>query len=210
MRMTATLTIVLGMAHFAMAQLDQPPPPRYQVESNLPAFPQSAPKEALTSAIRAMEGNRFDYLAAHLLEPGFVDAQVTQRVPLVEATAEKELRFRRDAQRQNPQDVTPRNRLPDEPSAFAKVVAEHARVLAFRVLVRDIQDTLADNPSHLKDLRRFARVAEIPANGNAAAVTLPTLPGRGVYFQLVEKRWYLLDGQQPPVAPAPPAPAPGN
>lgn len=208
MRMTVTLTIILGMTPFAAAQLDAPPPARFGVESNLPAFPQTTPTDTLRSAIRAIEGKRLDYLAAHLLEPGFVDAQVTQRVPLVESAAEKELRFQRDEQRRNPQSVSLRDRLPDEPKEFALAVAERAKVLAFQVLVRDIQDTLADNADHLKDLRRLARVAEIPANGNNAAVTLPTLPGRGAYFQLVEKRWYLRDNQQPP--PAKEAPATGN
>ena len=207
MRMTLTVAIIFGTTGFAVAQFEQLPPARYGVTANPRVYPQTTPNEVLSSAIGAIESDRLSYLAAHLMDPAFVDGRVAERVPVVRPTAERELRAVRDGQRRDPQNVSPRDRLPDEPPAFDAAVDARATQLAFDLLVRDIRDTLADNPAHLKELRRFSRVADIPANGDTAEVTLPTVRGRGVYFRLVDKRWRILDGQEPaPMAP----PMPGN
>jgi hypothetical protein len=59
-------------------QKEPPPPPRYGVEADLDAYPQNTPKAALASAIRAIEGRRFSYLAAQLADPASVDMHVQE------------------------------------------------------------------------------------------------------------------------------------
>lgn len=49
---------------------------RYGVAVDLAAFPQGKPQEALTSVLKAVEQKRFDYLAAQLADPDFIDSRV--------------------------------------------------------------------------------------------------------------------------------------
>jgi hypothetical protein len=49
---------------------------RYGVETDLKTYPQSTPKEALASVIKAVENKRIDYVVAHLADPEFIDARV--------------------------------------------------------------------------------------------------------------------------------------
>ena len=52
------------------------PAARYGVEADLKTYPQSTPKEALTSVLKAADAGRFDYLAAQLADPRFIDDRV--------------------------------------------------------------------------------------------------------------------------------------
>ncbi len=49
---------------------------RYGVAPDLKTYPQGSPKEALASALKAAESGRFDYLAAQLADPEWVDGRV--------------------------------------------------------------------------------------------------------------------------------------
>jgi hypothetical protein len=49
---------------------------RYGVAPDLKTYPQGTPKEALASALKAAEPGRFDYLAAQLADPEWVDERV--------------------------------------------------------------------------------------------------------------------------------------
>ena len=49
---------------------------RYGVVADLKAYPQGSPKEALASALKAIDKKRIDYLVAHLADPDFVDDRV--------------------------------------------------------------------------------------------------------------------------------------
>ena len=49
---------------------------RYGVELDAKAFPQSTPKEALASALKAIDGKKYAYLVAHLADPAFVDDRI--------------------------------------------------------------------------------------------------------------------------------------
>jgi hypothetical protein len=76
MRTLAALTIALGLAAPAAAQDEKAPPPRFDVRADLENYPQKTPKEAFTSAIKAIERKRFDYLVAHVIDPAWVDARL--------------------------------------------------------------------------------------------------------------------------------------
>ena len=49
---------------------------RYGVEIDLKTYPQGSPKETLTSVLKAADAGRFDYLAAQLADPSFIDGRV--------------------------------------------------------------------------------------------------------------------------------------
>ena len=49
---------------------------RYGVEVDLKMYPQGAPKETLTSVLKAADAGKFDYLAAQLADPAFIDERV--------------------------------------------------------------------------------------------------------------------------------------
>jgi hypothetical protein len=204
LRVTALLlvgVITLAVMATAVAQVRETPPPRYGVAADLRGYPQATPKMALQSAIQAIELNRLDYLAAHLLDPEFVDRQIAVRLPLVQEAADRELRLLRATQRQKPQQVSLAERLPDEPDQFAVAVDQRARVLAFQLLVRDIQATLTELPGQVKDLRRFLRLPEILAEGDTATASHPAVQDRQLFFRKIGSRWYIEDRQQATAAP---------
>jgi hypothetical protein len=49
---------------------------RYGIAPDLKTFPQTTPKETLASVLKAVEMKRFDYLAAQLADPVFIDDRV--------------------------------------------------------------------------------------------------------------------------------------
>ncbi len=49
---------------------------RYGIAPDLAAFPQKTPQETLASVLKAAAAQRFDYLAAQLADPAFVDDRV--------------------------------------------------------------------------------------------------------------------------------------
>lgn len=60
---------------FASAALSQDGA-RYGVRPDGKAYPQTTAKEALASALKAIDDKRFDYLTAQLADPTFVDDRV--------------------------------------------------------------------------------------------------------------------------------------
>jgi len=53
-------------------------PQRYGLDLDTKRFPQSNPKEALGSVLKAIGDKRIDYLLAYLADPAFVDKRVAQ------------------------------------------------------------------------------------------------------------------------------------
>ncbi len=49
---------------------------RYGIAPNLEAYPQATAKETLASVLKAIDAGRFDYLAAQLADPDWVDERV--------------------------------------------------------------------------------------------------------------------------------------
>jgi len=79
MRTAVTFGILFALAGPAAGQKKEPPPaPRYGIEADLEAYPQGTPKVALASALRALDGRRYDYLAAQLGDPEGVDKRVRE------------------------------------------------------------------------------------------------------------------------------------
>ncbi len=65
--MRVSVVILAGLAAAAA---------RHGVEADRKTYPQATAKEALASALKAMDLKRFDYLLAHLSDPDWVDGRV--------------------------------------------------------------------------------------------------------------------------------------
>jgi hypothetical protein len=52
---------------------------RYGIAPDLKSYPQGTAKEALASVLKAIDSGRFDYLAAQLADPVFIDTCVKER-----------------------------------------------------------------------------------------------------------------------------------
>ena len=157
MRKILAVAVLLGTVGLTAWAQDEPPPPRYGVPPNLDLFPQDTPQAALSSAVKAVEKGRIDYLAAHLIDPKFIDDRVAERARLLEKEVAVDLRALREAQARSP-DVTLReDRVPADPKGFDEAVRREAARRAFRLIARDIRGTLDENPDHLRELGRFLR-----------------------------------------------------
>lgn len=198
MRILFALTLLAGVVGMAAAQ--DPVPPRYGVAVRPGAYPQANPKQALGSAVAAAEARDYAYLAAHLLDPAFVDTRVADRAMQYEPAAEDELAKRRAAQKD---DLTlpPAARIPNDPTAFRALARDRAVRLAFDQLVRDLEDKLRDDTEGLKDLRRIARDGVFADAETTSKAEHPTVKGRAVYLKKVGERWFV-ENRQAEDAPA--------
>lgn len=199
MRVAFAVVSLTGLVAAAQEKAKGPEmiPVRYGVEYRAKAYPQGTPKQALEALLAAADKGEYAYLAAHLLEPGFVDGRVTERAKQFAPAIEVNLAKQRDAQRRAAEPPTAADKLPDDAPGFAARVTADAKTAAFKQFVRDMQDRLADDPEVLKDLRKFVRQGTFPADagGEAAAVTLPGVRDRAVYLKRAGDRWYVENRQ---------------
>jgi hypothetical protein len=70
--MPGTLALLAAALWAAALQGDT----RYGIPADLRTYPQGTPQEALASALKAADAGRFDYLAAQLADPQFIDERV--------------------------------------------------------------------------------------------------------------------------------------
>jgi hypothetical protein len=54
------------------------PVPRYGIDADLETYPQASAKDALRSALKAIDAHRIDYMLAQLADPEFVDKRVQE------------------------------------------------------------------------------------------------------------------------------------
>jgi hypothetical protein len=79
MRQTVVpLVFILGFlgASGVPAQQTKELPKRYGIDADLENYPQAEAKIALASALKAIDGKKFDYLLAQLADPQWVDERV--------------------------------------------------------------------------------------------------------------------------------------
>jgi hypothetical protein len=195
MRAAFAVAVLLGAGAMTVFAQPKEPEPRYGLKVRDKQFPQATPKETLRSVLAAMEKGEYPYLVAHLLEPKFVDAAVEDRVKLYEAAAEIDLAKLRDYQRSNPGKVDPRDRVPQDPKAFRDMALGKARVLAFRQLVKDVTQKLADDPQVIKDLRRILSDGSFTGAADTATATHDGVKNRTLYFKNVDGRWVIENRQ---------------
>jgi hypothetical protein len=76
MRYSFLVALLGGLALATPPHAAPPAETRYEIALDLKTYPQSTPKEALASIIKAVENKRVDYLVAQLADPVFVDDRV--------------------------------------------------------------------------------------------------------------------------------------
>ena len=195
MRGTFAIVLIVATTGLVFAQRAKEPERRYAVNPRVKAYPQTTPKEALRSAIAAIEDKDYPYLVAHLLDPKFVDDAVNERAKLFEGGAELELAQLRDFQRANSDRFAPEDRVPLDPKAFRAAAALKAHDYAFKQLVKDIKQKLANDPQVVKDFRHILSSGSFAVTDPTAAATHPAVKGRTLYFNKLEDRWFLENRQ---------------
>jgi len=169
--------------------------PRFGVAARLKSFPQDTAQKALRSAVDAIERGEYAYLLAHLMDPQFVDARVADRGKQLEPGIEVELARLRGAQKQTPRGIAPEARVPDDPTLFKAMAGREARTRAFRLIVRDVQDKLTDDPTVLRDLRRFLREGAFADQPGGTRVGPTDVKDRAVFLRQIGDRWFVENRQ---------------
>jgi len=187
--MRPLFTLAAGLV-LAAAAAAQEVPPRYDILHNPDLYRQDTPQETLRSALGAVARDRYDYLAAHLLDPEWVDARLaTTRAYYERVAGEQIVSTAAGAQLKGP--------------ALNARVAEVSTRLNFQNLTGVIRRKVADEPAHLKDLRRFLRDGEFKVAGDTATATLRDVKDRALYFKKVKDRWFLENRMDEAAAPPP-------
>jgi hypothetical protein len=207
MRPVLAAVVLLGAAALARPQQGPPaapldPQPRFEVQPRLKTYPQGTAKQALQSAVEAIEKGEAKYLVAHLMDPPFVDARLGDRARQYEPVVDVEFARLREVQKANPDRYPAATRLPNDPGQFRAAVAAEAQKRAFAQLVRDVEDKLSDDPQVLRDLRRIL-VGGTSDNGDPVArFSHPEIKDRALFVRKTGDRWYLenrqADEKRPP------------
>lgn len=203
MRMTWAMMAALVGAAVALGQApaDQTPVVRYGITSSPDFYPQTTAKDTLGSVAKALANKRYEYVAAHLLDPELVDAKVAERASELMPATEKSLAALRAEQRRNPAGVTPGEFVPLAPDQFAERVRAEATRSAFDSVVRSILENQSESPENVRLLDKFVRQGVFTDGGTTATVALKDVPGKQVYLKQVGGRWYIEDRQQPDLKP---------
>ena len=80
---------------------------------------------------------------------------------------------------------------------FNALIIERSRQLAFRQLIRDVEEKLLNDPQSVRDLRKILRggtFTEEPGGGDRAAH--PDVKDRAVYLKKIGDRWFLENRQE--------------
>ncbi|QEL18180.1 hypothetical protein [Limnoglobus roseus] len=197
MRTVWTVTILLTLPAFAAAQTTAAKvAPRYGIAINTRTFTQTTAKETLTSAIKAVEENRFDVLVAHLIDPKVTEARAAENGRLLENEVEKDLQQVREKQRANPINVASEEKLPFEPMAFAQFVKAEAKVRGFKAAIEEVRQKFAGDTSLIPEMKRFLRDGDFTNTPDGAKVTLKDAKGKAIFFTKVNDRWFIEDRKE--------------
>lgn len=193
MRQILSGLMVLIVTSAILAQPPAPPPTRYEIPPQLQTFAVATPKDVLASAIKLIEKEKFDYLAAQIIDYKFMDARVRERADPLKDTIDADLRRERDTQRQDPVRFPPGSRLPDDPKEFAAIVDRLATQKAFKLVVKDVRGTFLEHPDHLKDFRKFLREGIFTETGETASCTHKDYKDRAISFRKIGEHWTIED-----------------
>ena len=170
-------------------------PTRFGVIPNPRLFPQTTPKDALISAIKAIENERYEFLAAYIIDEKVIEAKIVERAKQIERDVELDVRTKQIQQREKPANVTQLEQIPNEPEAFAEFVKQEAKIRGYRLVVKDLADKFSADTSIAKELRKFLREGDFTVDGETAKVTLKDVKDRGVFFKKAGERWFVEDRQ---------------
>ncbi len=142
MRSLVAVAVVVVVAGYAWPQAPDVVP-RFDVIYNPDLYSQDTPQDTLKSILGAVSRDRFDYVVAHLLDPTYIDARMGSTRTYFERVAAEQIgstsagRLLRDA-------------------ALQTRIREVGTQLSSRNLADQIRRKIDDEPSNLKELKRFA------------------------------------------------------
>jgi hypothetical protein len=166
--------------------------PRFEILHNPDLYRQETPQETLTSVIIAVGRERYDYLAAHLLDPAWIDARMATTQAYFERVTGEQIVSTAAGAALRAADLELR-------------VREVATRANFQNLTSQIGRKIADEPDNFKDLKRFAREGQFQVAGDTATVTIKDVKDRALYFKKVNNRWFMENRKDDAGAPPPPA-----
>ena len=209
MRLVLTLALLCGSISLAQPPKEkdkepdfgETPPPRYGVPYKKVAYPQETAKKSLASALAAIDKPDVPYLVAHLMDPGFVDLRVADRAKQIEPGVDEEFRKARDYQQANLDKFLAQDRLPLDKAKFRALVVERSVERAFKQVVKDVEDKLANDPLGVRDLRKMFRDGKVEDTETGAKITHADVKDRVLYFRKIGDRWFLENRQEESVAP---------
>jgi hypothetical protein len=177
MRPYCALLVGLAFAGPAAAQeFLKVVPPRYDVLHNPDLYPQRTPKEALTAAVGSIERGRFDYLAAHLMVPAYVDGRLRNTQEYFERVAAEQIAT--SGQNLGGRELQER-------------IIDVGTRLNFRNLADEVRRKTAEDREALADMKRFLREGVFEENVDTAVGRVKDIKDRAVYFKLIDGRWFL-------------------
>ena len=201
MRLLFVLALLVATTTLARTQpppkpIDKTPKARFGVPVKLKPYPQDTPKKALVSAVDALEKGDTAYLIAHLLDPGFVDLRLTERARQFEPNVELTLSQQRDFQLANRARFAPEDRLPTDRDLFEALIQDRSRQLAFRQLIRDVEEKLLNDPQALKDLRKIMRDGAFTEEPGGVRATHPEVKDKVLFLRKIDDRFFLENRQE--------------
>jgi hypothetical protein len=184
MRLIVSFGLVLVVTPVAIAQQAAKDERQFGISLNSDFYPQDSPKNTMTSLIRALDKERYDYIVAHLLNPAYVDEQLRAAAPTFENEAREHVA---------------REGL-DKKGFTNEFIRERVRQLAaqenFANLVRRVKATLEGSPESVKELRKLAREGEVIEGGESTSVKHKEIKDRALFMRNILGRWYLENKMQ--------------
>lgn len=154
------------------------PTSRFGILINDELYKQKTPKDTLNSVIQALERERFDYLAAHLLEPSFVNSRMQTFTPYFEKVAAEQISKTGAGARL-------------QSAELQMQVREKAETLNFKRLALDIRKKMLDDADNLKAMKKLLRDGQFVEEGDSARATLKDEKDVAIYFKKIENRWFM-------------------
>jgi hypothetical protein len=140
---------------------------------------QASPKQTLAAVVRSFDKDRYDYLVAFLLEPGFVEDQLRASYPTYEKLA---------AEQVAKEGLDKKGFDPDYIRKRKRELAENGN---FENLVRRVRKKLEDDPESVKEIRKIFREGTFQDGGETSVAKHADVKDRAIYFRRISDRWYL-------------------
>ncbi len=160
------------------------PPKRFGLRQSPELYPQDSPKNTLYSVLRAIDKDRYDYLVAHLLEPGYVTEQLAISYPQFEkqarAMVEKEELANKGFDR----------------AFIIKRIRDLANQANFEHLVQRIRSKMDNDPDAVKDLKRMLKEGSFEDAGQTSVGKLKDVKDRALFFKRVGDQWFIENKMQ--------------
>lgn len=181
MRASFAIGLLMVLASISSAQEES----RYNILLNQGLYNQKTPKDTVAAVITAIERERIDYLAAHLMPQAEIEARLAKTALYFEKVAAEQLA--NSAQGANLKG----------PELQARV-KEKAAILNFKNLVDSMSKKLVDEPDTLKMLKRFVREGEFNEAGDETVVVLKDVKDRKIFLKKIDGRWFFENRREEP------------